>query len=111
MRSKDSRRTPGTQAARHFHVACRHRRQLKADTDEELALEDGQRLILTELLEIGGRRPDDLLDGHAWRSIDGQFGGDQIRIARLVRLRVQPFGYGDFQADADRGRAGRAGLC
>ena len=55
--------------------------------------------------EVAGRRPDDFIDRDGRRRVDGELGGNQQRIARLVRLRVQPLGQRDLQRCAER-RAG-----
>ena len=71
--------------------------------DREAALEDGQRLIGADLLEIDGRRKHDLGHRHACRRVDRELGWNQQRIARLVRLDVKAFRKRDLQRDADVG--------
>src|SRR5262249_19332102 len=41
-------------------------------------------------------------DDEAGRRGDGQLGGNQVLVARFVRLRVETFGQRDFQRDARR---------
>ena len=84
------------------------RRSFRVDADghsnRELPLEHGERLLLSHLLEVHGRRVDDLLDADAGRSIDGQNGRDERRVAWRIRLDVEAFG----QRHAQRQHSGSA---
>ena len=85
------------------------RRSLRIDADDdsnrELPLEHGERLLLSHLLEVHGRRVDDLLDADAGRSIHGQNGRDERRVAWRIRLDVEALG----QRHAQREHSGSAG--
>ena len=87
----------------------RGRRERELHADRERLLEHGERLVLAGLLEIGRRRKHDFLHRDAGRRVDRQLGRNQQRIARLVRLGVQPFGERHLERDA-RGVAARAAL-
>jgi hypothetical protein len=69
---------------------CRHR---ELDADDELPLEDRQRLCLPLQLEVGGFREHHLrgLHGGQWRK--GERRGDERRISRGVRLEVEALGH------------------
>ena len=77
------------------------RSERQTDADQELALEHGERLVLPGLREIDRGRKDDFVPGDAGGDVDREHGRNQRRVARLVRLRVQPFGERHLQGDAD----------
>jgi hypothetical protein len=89
------------QASRYLHFARNRGRKTQAYADEEFALEDGERLVLSELLQIRGRRPDDLFHRHTVRRVDLELGRNQVGITRLVRLGMESFGNGNLQADTN----------
>jgi hypothetical protein len=71
------------------------KRELYAD--RELAIEDEEGLRQTFLREVHGLRKHHFHPGDAGGRLEQQFGGDERRIARLVRLDVQTFGQRDLQ--------------
>jgi hypothetical protein len=65
-------------------------------------LEDEQRLRLTDLIELGCLRENDLGDLDALRCVYREHRRDERRIARSVRLNVKPIWNSNLQSGANR---------
>jgi hypothetical protein len=90
------------EVGRNCHVTSSVRgRNCELDADDELALEDGQRLVEPDDLGLDGPRKHDFLDGHARRRIDREHSRNQQRIAGLVRLNVKAVWKRHLQRRAD----------
>ena len=75
---------------------------LELHANRKLVLEDGERLRLADLFEIGRLWKHDLRRVNAGGRIDRQDGWNECRIARCVRLDVKTFGKRDEQSRANR---------
>src|SRR5262249_22751742 len=82
------------------------RGERELDPDDELALEDAERLIDASLAQVDWVGPDDLSDRHSGRRIHRQRDRDEIGVAGFVRVRVVALG----QADAENSLRGTASM-
>ncbi len=103
------------QPRRHGHRSGRRvGGHLQDHADGELPLEDAQRLRCSALHEIGRLREDDFGNGDAGRQRGipirrhAEHHRNQHRVARLVRVHVQPLRQAHLQGDSNL-RAGRDG--
>src|SRR6185436_20791560 len=76
----------------------RSERQL--NTDDRFVFKHCEQIVEPFDFEVSRFWPDDLVDRDAGRRIDCQFGRNQVRIAWLVGLRVEPFGKDHLQGAA-----------